>query len=158
MSTIYALAILFVSLTMGLVAIAAVMMIMGLGGATGAVLFEIGCKAKNRTLIWSGYILAAVGQSFVVCAYSVFIVSALRAFSAASHIPEWPLWAGALFHSVATPVYAMKENPGSISPQHAVLGVVSVVAFLCFLIMAFFPHWISPVFGWVPFFESNYHP
>lgn len=156
MNTIYALVIMFSCLTLGLALIAIVILLMGFGGALGGMLFEIGRKSTNGFLIFCGLILTAIGQAFVVCAYTVFVVSALRAFSeVAPHIPTWPLWIAAFFHSVAVPMHATQERPDSPSSQHMTLGLVSMISCLCFLIMVFAPAWLSPIFGWIPFFQSN---
>jgi hypothetical protein len=156
MNTIYSLAILFASFTFGLALIAVVMLLMGFGGAPGGILFEIGRKSQNGFLTLVGLILTAIGQAFVICAYAVFVVSALRAFSGvAPHIPTWPLWLAAFFHSAAVPAYAMKERPEVPSSQHMTLGIVGSISFVCFFIMVFSPQWLSFIFGWVPFFQSN---
>ena len=146
----------FASFTFGLALIAIVMLLMGFGGAPGGILFEIGRKTQNSILIILGFVLTALGQAFVICAYTVLVVSALRAFSgSAPHIPTWPLWIAALFHSGAVPTYAMKERPEVPSSQHMTLGIVSSISFVCFLIMAFVPQWLAPIYAWVPFFQSN---
>ena len=146
----------FASLTVGLALVAIVMLLMGIGGAPGCMLFEVGRKSANRFLIILGFILTAVGQAYVVCSYTVFIVSALRAFSGvAPHLPTWPLWIAAFFHSGAVPTYAMKEKPEVPTSQHMTLGLVSSISFVCFLIIVFAPQWLSPMFGWIPLFQSN---
>ena len=147
----------FASFTMGLALIAIVMLLMGFGGAPGGIIFELGRKAQNSILIFLGFILTAVGQAFVICAYTVFLVSALRAFSgSAPQIPTWPLWIAVIFHSGAVPTYAMKERPEIPSSQHMTLGIVSLISFVCFLIMVFAPKWLAPIYSWVPFFQSNF--
>ena len=156
MNTILSLLILFSSFTFGLGLIAIIMLLMGLCGAPGAIFFELGRKAQNGALTILGLILTAFGQSFVICSYAVFVVSALRAVSVAMHdIPTWPLWIAAFFHSNAVPVYAMKERPEVPTSQHMTLGFVSFVSFVCFLIMAFAPQCLDPIFSWIPFFQSN---
>ena len=156
MNTILSLLILFSSFTFGLGLIAIIMLLMGLCGAPGAILFESGRNARNGTLTFLGLILTAFGQAFVICSYAVFVVSALRAVSVAIHdIPTWPLWIAAFFHSSAVPVYAMKERPEVPTAQHMTLGFVSFISFICFLIMAFAPQCLYPIFSWIPFFQSN---
>lgn len=146
----------FTSFTIGLAVIAILMLLMGFGGAPGGFLFEIGRKSQNGILTFAGFILTALGQAFVVCAYTVFVISALRSLSgAAPELPTWPLWIAAFFHSGAVPTFAMKERPEVPSSQHMTLGIVSSISFVCFLVMAFAPQWLSPVFSWVPFFQSN---
>ena len=145
------------SFTIGMFVMAIVMLVMGFGGAPGGILFEVGRKSQNQLLMSAGFILTALGQAFVICSYTVFVVSVLRAISAAApDLPTWPLWIAAFFHSEAVPTFAMKERPAEPSAQHMTLGIVSSISFVCFLVMAFAPQWLSSVFGWVPFFQNNF--
>jgi hypothetical protein len=156
MNTVIALAIMFASFTVGLIFVAIVMILMGFGGAPGGILFEIGRKTQNGFLTMTGLFLTALGQAFVVCIYTILVVSVLRVFAeACPHISTWPLWIGAFFHSGAVPTYAMKEKPEVPTAQHMTLGFVSSITFICFFIMAFAPQWLSWIFGWVPFFQHN---
>ena len=156
MNTILSLLILFISLTFGLGFIAIIMLIMGLFGAPGGILFELGRKSHNGVLSFSGFILTLFGQAFVICSYIVFVVSALRAVSAAiPNMPTWPLWIAAFFHSNAVPSFAMKEKPEIPSSQPMTLGFVAFISFICFLTMVYVPQWLLPIYSWIPFFQSN---
>lgn len=141
---------------MGMIFVAIVMLLMSFGGAPGALLFEAGRKAHNGFLLLAGFALTAIGQAFIVCGYSVFVVSALRAFSHLHpEVPTWPLWIAAFFHSGAVPTYAMKERPEVPGSQHMTLGIVGTAAFICFVIVAFAPNLLGWIYGWIPFFDSN---
>ena len=153
---VFAFIVLFISCTMGLMAIAIVMLLMGLAGGPGALVFEAGRSKGNQALRLFGFGLTALGQAFVVCGYCVFVVSLLRAFShGAPAVQVWPLWIAAFFHSVAVPVYAMRERPDTPTSQHMTLGLVSTAAIVFFFIMAFAPRLLTSLFGWIPFFHAN---
>ena len=155
MKTLHALLIMFMAFTMGLIAIGIVMMIMGLAGAPGAMLFAAGQKTKNVLLTACGFIVAALGQSYVVGGYAVFVVSLLRWFSEGRpNLPTWPLWIAAFFHSVAAPTYAMKERPKEPTAQHHTLGLVELLATAVFLTVAFAPNTLKPIYGWVPLYDA----
>jgi len=142
--------------TMGLIAVAIVMVIMGFAGAPGAILFAAGQKAQNALLRMFGLILAALGQSYVVGAYVVFMAGLLRWFSTSSpDVPTWPLWAAVFFHSVAVPTYGTREMPSEPTAQHHTLGIVALVAIVIFIITALSPGVLKPIYGWVPLFNGN---
>jgi hypothetical protein len=159
MKTLLALLIMFTACTMGLIAIAIVMMIMGLAGAPGAMLFAAGQKTRNVFLTACGFIVAALGQSYVVGAYTVFVVGLLRWFSEGRpDVPTWPLWIAAFFHSGAAPTYGMKERPEEPTAQHHTLGLVQLLATAVFFIVAFAPNTLKPIYGWVPLFDAMLKP
>ena len=156
MNTIFALALMFASFTFGLALIAIVLLMMGVGGMPGGMLFEMSKRSQNPVLAVVGFILTAVGQAFVVCAYVVLTVSSLRAFSATlPYIPTWPLWIAALFHSTAVPSFGMKAKADLAPSQYMALVIVGFVSFMCFLIMAFAPQYLGFIYGWIPFFKYN---
>jgi hypothetical protein len=157
MKTLFALLIMFVACTMGLIAVAIVMVIMGFAGAPGAMLFAVGQKRKSALLGVFGLILAALGQSYVAGAYAVFVVGLLRWFSTGRpDVPTWPLWIAAFIHSGAAPTYGMKERPEQPTAQHRTLGIVSLAATVVFLIAAFAPPGsLRLIYGWVPLFEEK---
>jgi hypothetical protein len=156
MKTLLALLILFTACTMGLVAVAIVMVVMGVAGAPGAMLFAAGQKAKSASLRVFGFILAALGQSYVAGAYAVFVVGLLRWFSnERPDLPTWPLWIAAFIHSDAAPIYGMKERPEQPTAQHRTLGIVSLATTVVFFIAAFAPGALQLVYGWVPLFEKK---
>lgn len=155
MKTLFALLIMIMACTMGLIVVAIVMVIMGFAGAPGAGLFAAGQKAQNTLLRLCGLILAALGQSYVVGAYVVFVVGLLRWFSTGRpDVPTWPLWIAAFFHSGAVPTYGMKERPEEPTAQHYTLGIVALVATGVFFIAAFAPGALKSIYGWVPFFDG----
>lgn len=154
MNVLLALLIMFMAFTVGLIAVAIVITIMGLAGAPGALLFEAGQKAQNVILRVAGLAVAALGQSFVVGAYAVLVVGLLHWFSAGRlDVPTWPLWIAAFFHSGAAPTYAMKERPEEPTAQHQTLGIVALAASLIFFLSAFWPTSLRGVYGWVPLFD-----
>jgi len=149
----------FLACSFGLMVIAIVMVIMGLAGAPGALIFEAGKKTKNVLLSVLGFVLSALGQSYVVGAYAVFVVSLLRWFSEARpNIPTWPLWIAAFFHSLAAPEYAKRERAKEPTAQHYSLGIVVLLSIVFFFIMVFAPNTLNPIYGWVPFYQSTIHP
>jgi len=159
METIYALGIMFAALTMGLILVAVVLVIMGISGAPGAMLFDAGQKRQNALVSNVGFFITALAQSFVVGAYSVFVVSLLRTIAEAyPGLPTWPLWIAAFFHSVAVPMHGMKERPEEPTAQHHTLGIVSLMASIVFFLMAFTPNTLSSIYGWVPFYEEVSRP
>ena len=142
------------SMSLGLLAIAIVILIMGFAGAPGALLFEIGKKMQNSFLCVSGFILAAFGQAYVVGAYAAFMVALLYRFSAAMpDVPTWPLWIVAFVHSGAAPTYAMKERAERPTAQHYTLGIVATAAMLIFFTAVFAPESLIAPYRWVPYFE-----
>jgi hypothetical protein len=154
MKTLLALLLLFMACSMGLIAVAIVMVVMGAAGAPGAMLFKIGQTAKNSFLQIGGLILAALGQWYVVGAYTVFIIGLLRWFSEIRpEVPTWPLWIAAFIHSGAAPTYGMKETPEEPAAQHLTLGIVAAAATVTFFVVAFAPQMLSPLYGWVPYFD-----
>ena len=155
-STLPALMTMFAACTVGLIAVGAVMIVMGLSGAPGAMIYEAGERKHSAALRALGFTLAALGQSYVVGAYAVLLISLLRAFSATRpHLATWPLWVAAFFHAGAVTAYAMKERPEMPTAQHYTLGVVSLLSFAIFLVVAISPSWLSPLYGWVPFFVGT---
>lgn len=156
MNTLLALLILFGMLTFGLIAVAGVMMVMGLAGMPGALIGFAGDRAKSSILASFGFLVTALGQSFVVGAYIVFIVSLLRWFAEGRpDVPTWPLWIAAFIHSEAAPAYGMKERPQVVTTQHSSLGLVSLIATVIFFITAFSPATLSPIYKWVPFYSTQ---
>lgn len=146
----------FASCSMGLVLIAFVILLMGIGGAPGAILYEAGIKSANKGLSSAGFLLTALGQSFVVCAYTVLVVSALRTFATAyPNLPMWPLWIAAFVHATAAPGKASQERPEVPNAQHPTLGLVGTASFICLLIMIFSPSLLKGIYGWVPYFAAN---
>ena len=155
MNTLLALLIMFMAFTMGLIAVGIVMFVMGFAGAPGAMLFAAGQKARSALLRVCGLILAALGQSYVVGAYAVFVVGLLRWFSTGRpDVPTWPLWIAAFFHSGAVPFYGMKERPEEPTAQHLTLGIVELAATVVFFIVAFAPGALKSIYGWVPLFDG----
>lgn len=155
METLFALLIMFAAFTVGLAGIAIVMMIMGLTGAPGAMLFEIGRKTSNAFLSVTGFILTAIGQTYIVGAYIVLVVALLQLFALARpDVPTWPLWIAAFFHSGAVPVYGMKEKPTEPTAQHYTLGIVALLAAVIFFVAVFVPAILRPLYGWVPYFGN----
>ncbi|MGD0948805.1 MAG: hypothetical protein ABSA52_15440, partial [Candidatus Binatia bacterium] len=155
MNTLLALLIMFMACTMGLIAIAIVMMIMGLAGAPGAMVFATGQKTRNVVLTACGFIIAALGQSYVVGACTVFLVSLLRRFSESRpDIPTWPLWIAAFIHSGAVPTYGMLERPEEPTAQHHTLGLVALLATAVFFIVVFVPNTLKPIYGWLPLYDT----
>ena len=156
MKTLLALLIMFMACTIGLIAVAIVMVSMGLAGAPGAILFAAGRKAQSALLRVCGLILAALGQSYVVGAYAVFVVGLLRWFSTGRpDVPTWPLWIAAFFHSGAVPTYGMKERPEEPTAQHLTLGIVALAATVVFFIAAFAPEALKSIYGWVPLLDGT---
>ena len=152
---LFSLAIMFMAFTMGLIAIAVVLFIMGVAGAPGAIIFDIGKRQKKSILKIIGFISTAIGQIYVVGAYSVFVVGFLRWFKTDRlDMPIWPLWIAALFHSIAAPIYGMKEMPKEPTTQHFSLGIVVVCVTAIFFFVVFVPNTLSPIYRWVPFFPK----
>lgn len=150
MKTILALLLMIGALTAGLIVIAAVILVMAFAGAPGAIIYAKTRLSAART---AGLILAAVGQSFVVGAYAVFVVAIVRWFGAARpDIPLWPLWIAALIHSAAAPTYAMKEVSEEPTAQHETLGLAALAGTGTFLLAVFSPLLLSFLYGWVPLF------
>jgi len=154
-----ALVIMFMAFTVGLIVLALVIPIMGLAGAPGALLYVAGQGAQRVTLKVVGLFVSALGQTFIVGAYAVFVVSFLRWFAAGRpDMPTWPLWLAAFFHSGAAPAYAMKERPEKPTAQHHTLGIVALAATVIFLLSAFSPASLRNVYGWVPLFDHLASP
>ena len=159
MNTIRSILIMFLACSFGLMVIAIVMVIMGLAGAPGALIFEGGKKTKSVLLSVLGFVVAALGQSYVVGAYAVFVVGLLIWFSEVRpSMPTWPLWIAAFFHSFAAPEYAKRERVKEPTAQHYSLGVVVLLSMAIFFIMVFAPNTLNPIYGWVPFYQSAIHP
>jgi|GEM_PF-1362712 len=159
MNTAFSLLIMFMAFSIGLIGIAVAILVMGLAGAPGALIFDTGRTAGNRSLLRLGLVLAAVGQSYEAGAYAVFVVAVLRAFSVANpEVPTWPLWIAAFFHSDAGVVYAMKERPEQPTAQHYSLPFVSLASFVIFLLAVLVPSWLAPFYQWVPNFDCMVHP
>ncbi len=155
MKTVLALLIMFLACTIGLIAVAIMMFVMGFAGAPGAMIFVVGQKVQNALLRVCGLILAALGQSYVVGAYAVFVVGLLRWFSTCRpDLPVWPLWIAAFFHSGAVPLYGMKEKPEKPTASSLTLGIVALMAEVVFLIVAFAPWVLKSLYGWVPYFDG----
>ena len=156
MNLLFALLILLLACTVGLLPIAIVIGIMGLAGAPGAFLFAAGQKVQNIALRLVGLAVAAFGQAFVVGAYAVLVVGLLRWFAAdRPQVPTWPLWIAAFFHSGAAPTYAMKERPEEPTAQHQTLGIVALAGTVIFVLSAFSPNSLRSVYGWVPLFDHT---
>lgn len=156
MATLLSLLIMVMAFTMGMLLIAIVILVMGFGGMPGALLHHKGKSSYNGFLIFSGYVFTALGQSYVVGAYSVFAVSLLRWFTEGHpDLPTWPLWIAAFYHSGTPASLAMKENPEEPTAQHSTLGFVSLISILVFILIAFSPNTLKPVYGWVPYYQHN---
>lgn len=146
--------ILFASFTFGLAAVAIVMVLMGFGGAPGAMVFEIGKRKESLPLRCIGLLLTFLGQSYVVGAYSVLMISLLRYFTYTNpNAWVWPLWIVAFFHSTAAPTYAMKEK--SESAHYYTLPEVALAVIVIFFVTVFFPKIVSFAYGWIPCFAYN---
>jgi hypothetical protein len=129
------------------------MMTMGLGGAPGAAIYAMAQKSENSAAKSIGFLLCALGQTFVVGAYAAFLVGLLWWFTFSNpDIPTWPLWIAAFFHAVAVPTYGMKEQPEEPTAQHLSLGLVSTLSFILFFLIVFLPKAMSLIYGWVPFY------
>ncbi len=154
MEVFLAIAIMIASFTIGLIPIAVAMVVMGLAGSPGAILFVVGQRKSQNWIKLTGLLIAALGQSYVVGSYSVFVVSLLRDFSEARpDMPTWPLWIATLFHSVAVPTYAMKEKTDQPTAQHYTLGIVAILSLCVFCVIAFVPAVLRPIYGWVPLYH-----
>ncbi|MCX5769524.1 MAG: hypothetical protein NTZ09_04525 [Candidatus Hydrogenedentes bacterium] len=141
--------------TMGLVLIALVMLVMGLAGAPGAIVYEAGERSQNDLLRVIGFLLAALGQSYIVGAYVFIVVGALRTLSEARpDVSTWPLWFAAFFHSFAVPAYAMEERPDVPTAQHHSLGVVALASLALFVLAVVAPGWLSHIYFWLPLFKK----
>lgn len=155
MKTIFAVAIVCMAFTIGLFPIAIVLLVMGLAGAPGAMLYIAGQKTQNTLLRGGGFILAALGQSYVVGAYAVLVVGVLRWFSTIRpDVPTWPLWLAAYLHSTAVPAYGTRERPDEPTAQHHTLGIVALAATVIFFVVTFTPGALKSLYGWVPFFSD----
>ena len=150
MKTLFALLIMFMACTIGLISIGIMIFVMGFAGAPGSMLYVVGEKTKRSALRIGGLILAAIGQSYVVGAYAVFVVGLLRWFSASRpDLPVWPLWIAAFIHSGAIPFYAIKERPEKPTASHLTLGLVVLAAEIFFFTAILAPQTLKPIYGWV---------
>ena len=156
METIYSLALLFAAFTFGMIAIAIMIFIMGLGGSLGAIVYAVGSNLKSRILIHLGLVITAIGQSLVIGIYGIFLVGAVRTLQ--DHRPStvmWPLWIGVWFLTLSPHTHAMKDQTAPITPQCATLPFAGTAGLLTLLIAIFRPVWLEPWFNWVPFFGAN---
>jgi hypothetical protein len=154
-NVLLALLIMFMAFSVGLIAVAIVIPIMGLAGAPGALLYAAGQRAQQTALRGLGLLVAALGQSFVVGVYAVLVVGLVRWFATGRpDMPTWPLWIAAFFQSGAAPTYAMKEKPEVPTAQHRTLGVVALTATIVFFLSALSPTALRSVYGWVPLFDQ----
>ena len=150
MNTLLALLIMFLASTTGLIAVGIVILIMGLAGAPGALLFAAGEKTKSALLTAFGFIVTSLGQSYVVGACSVFVVGLLRSFSEGRPgMPTWPLWIAAVFQSGAAPIFAADDRPEEPTAQGRTLGLVALLVAAVFFTAAFAPTTLEPIYGWV---------
>ena len=159
MNTVTALLLMLAAFTVGLLPIAVVILVMGFGGAPGAMLFAAGEKSDNSVLRVCGFMLAALGQLIVVGAYAVLVVALVRWISIVRpEIPTWSLWIAAFFHSGAAPMYAMKEKPERPTAQHHTLVYVELGATVVFFLAVFAPALLARVYWWVPLFDRLLQP
>ena len=154
MNTILAILIAFMACLFGLIAVAAGMLCMGLFGAPGAILYEIGKKKDQAPLRTAGILVAGLGQAFVVGAYCVLAVSLLHWLIAIKpSLPAWPLWFAAVFHTCAIPANALKETEAAKTAQYIALPFASLAAIVTFILTITSPSVLEPVFGWIPWFD-----
>ena len=140
--------------TIGMIGIALAMVLMGVGGAPGAIIYRWGRKSESTILRSIGFLACALGQAFVVGAYIVLVIGSLYWFSTNyPESPTWPLWIAAFFHSHAVPIYAMKERPPERTAQHDSLELVSFFTFVLFIVVVLFPQTLSLIYEWVPFYN-----
>ena len=145
---------LYAACTVGMIGIAVAMIAMGLGGAPGAIIYAAGQKNDNGAAKAIGFLVCALGQTFIVGAYAAFVVGLLWWFASSKpDIPTWPLWIAAFFHAVAVPSYGMKEQPEEPTAQHLSLGLVSTLSLILFFLIVFLPDAMSVIYGWVPFYK-----
>ena len=151
---IFSLLVMLAAFTIGLSGIALAMLLMGIGGAPGAIIHRWGCKAESTVLRSVGFLACALGQAFIVGTYIVLVIGSLYWFSENyPQSPTWPLWIAAFFHSQAVPVYAMKERPPERTAQHNSLELVSFLASILFITILIFPETLSLIYGWIPFYD-----
>ena len=62
----------FIALSPIFASIVMMVMVMGVAGAPGAIIYETGAKYKDRILKTVGLFVSAVGQSYLAGAYSIF--------------------------------------------------------------------------------------
>lgn len=138
----------FGCLTVGLMAVALVMLVMGVAGAPGAVLYAKAQQSGARIL---GLGLAAVGQCFVIGAYAVFVVGLVRWYATIRPgATIWPLVDSGLLSQYGGSNLWHAQAPESPSAQHLTLGLVALAGFIVFLLAAFAPATLSPLYSWVP--------
>lgn len=156
MNTIISLGIMIAAMTIGSFAIAIIILVMGLAGAPGALLYELGRKNNSSFLIILGLLLAGVGQAFIICAYTVFVVSIMRFYlEGHPNIPSWPLWIAAFFQSMAAPSHALKDRSAENTAQYMTLGCVGFAALIVFAFLVFVPESVKSIYFWVPFYENT---
>lgn len=151
---LFSLLIAFLAFTVGMAGIGITMVLMGIGSAPGAMIHDWGRNTENIVVRVGGFALCALGQAFVVGIYIALVIGSVYWFSENySDSPIWPLWMAAFFHSLAVPVYAMKERPSQRTAQHDSLGIVASIALILFFAISNFPKTFSALYWWVPLYN-----
>lgn len=152
MGFVISLIISFIIFTFGNLLIGCMMILMGFGGSTGALLFEFGVRTKNTIFQIIGMIFTVFGQTYVIGAFSVVIINLLIWFSnVRPDIPAWPIWIAIYYLSTATPSLAMKETMASSNAQKLSLPITAILSNVIFFILVFRPFLLKHLYGWIPF-------
>ena len=129
---------------------------LNIAGVPGALLAgSPGKRSKGRFIC--GYIVAALGQSYVYLVFTAFVVNWTRLAARRDDVVGFLLWPFA-FLAVLIPIYSSligarleARKHEFANPQVEALHFTFLAALLGFFVFAFAPSVIRPAWGWLPF-------
>lgn len=154
MNTLYSLLILLGAFIFGGILTIPMIILMGIGGGLGAMLFHLGSKNQIDILQGVGLLLTALGQALIVSLYAIFLVSVIRAWQISfPNSVMWPIWIAGFYLANAPPGLAMKDPDALKTAQGHTLGFAGLLVSCTFFVTVFRPSWIENWVSWIPFFE-----
>ena len=131
------------------------MILMEFGGSIGALLLEFGVKSLNTVYQIIGIILAVIGQSYVIGAFSVIFINLIIHLSIVTPgIIAWPMWIAIYYLIISTPLLALNGiSQGSLrgSAQILSLPMTIILSNAIYFVLVLKPILLKHLYGWIPF-------
>lgn len=130
----------------------AISLLIGFGGIPGSLVSDFARYKHSEKGMKIAFIMTTLGQSFVMGACIALLIGLLyKLQNIRPDLPSWPIWISIYIYVVATPSDIIKNEPDKSTFQYKCLGHTSLISLILFLMLAFVPQIVSPIYSWVPY-------
>ena len=147
-----------VLLIIGFLAKLVVPILMGLGGAPGALIGGSSTYVDGKKIF--GMVISALGQTTIVLLYEVMLIGYIRKAIVQPNVIGWILWIVGFFvaigpvrSAIGDSVMTEKDDPliTRRNVQHTAISITFYASVVIYIIFAIFPLLSINYFSWLPF-------